>query len=40
MNILGTISSSGGGNGLENILDVAFWGVAWMVFLADVFGRF
>jgi len=40
MNILEMISSSGGGNGLENILDAALRGVARMAFLAGVFGRF
>ena len=39
MNILGTINSSGGGNGLGNILDVVLWGVARMAFLMGVFGR-
>jgi len=40
MNILGTINSSGGENGLGNILDAALRGVTQMAFLADVFRRF
>jgi len=39
LNILGMINSSGGGNGLGNILDVVLWGVARMAFLMGVFGR-
>ena len=40
MIMLRTINSSGGGNGLGNILEAALRGVARMAFLAGVFRRF